>query len=564
MLRKLYNKLRLREPYTEKPLTIENPDSFAWDKSCDLAIAGFGGAGAAAALEAEEQGLETLVIERFEGGGATNISGGIFYAGGGTDIQQQAGIEDDPQNMFNYLQHEVQGAVSDETLKKFCNDSVDNFNWMVKNGVPFEASFCPFKTSYPPDHYYFYYSGNESFPPYSNHARPAARGHRAKQKGVSGQAIFQPLRDSARRKGLQVLTQSKLVGLVTDKQGDVIGLKAIELGGNAPARAMHRFLGWLHIMMRYTALYWPPLFQLFAMISEWLERRFGRACYIRARRGVVLTTGGFYANQAMIQEHAPQYSGGSPLGTLTDDGSGIKLAQALGADTALMDSVSCWRFLNPPLAFMNGVLVGPSGKRICNEMLYGAQVGDKMMKEHEGKAWLILDDKYYRAARHDLTLKKGLWFHVMLGIFYMRLGSKKAPSIAALANKIGVDALALEKTLAAYNQQAQSNGDDPLGKPKDWVNAQTEAPFHAINASYDYFWVPGPSLTLGGLKVEETSGRVLHRDGQPINGLYAAGRTAVGIPSRGYVSGLSIADCIFSGRRAARHAAAADSKQQAA
>ena len=48
----------------------------------------------------------------------------------------------------------------------------------------------------------------------------------------------------------------------------------------------------------------------------------------------------------------------------------------------------------------------------------------------------------------------------------------------------------------------------------------------------------------------------MHRDGGTIAGLYAAGRSAVGICSNSYVSGLSIADCIFSGRRAGGDAAA--------
>ncbi len=41
-----------------------------------------------------------------------------------------------------------------------------------------------------------------------------------------------------------------------------------------------------------------------------------------------------------------------------------------------------------------------------------------------------------------------------------------------------------------------------------------------------------------------------------MDGLYAAGRTAVGLCSRSYVSGLSLADCVFTGRRAGQHAAA--------
>jgi len=49
----------------------------------------------------------------------------------------------------------------------------------------------------------------------------------------------------------------------------------------------------------------------------------------------------------------------------------------------------------------------------------------------------------------------------------------------------------------------------------------------------------------------------LREDGTPVPGLYAAGRTAVGLCSNSYVSGLSLADCVFSGRRAGNHAAVA-------
>ena len=59
-------------------------------------------------------------------------------------------------------------------------------------------------------------------------------------------------------------------------------------------------------------------------------------------------------------------------------------------------------------------------------------------------------------------------------------------------------------------------------------------------------------ITLGGLRVDEDSGTVLRADGSPIRGLHAAGRTALGIASNHYVSGLSLADCVWSGRRAGR------------
>ncbi len=554
-LSKALQKIIDRQPVTESVTTITDSEQFNWDQQADVVVAGFGGAGAATAIEAFDQGLDVLVLDRFEGGGATTISGGIFYAGGGTDTQQKAGVEDDAENMFNYLKQEVQGAVTDETLKAFCDSSVENHDWMVDNGVPFEASACPFKTSYPPNHYFFYYSGNESFPPYSDHAKPAARGHRARQKGVSGMAIFQPLKKAAIERGMRLQYQTKVVGLVEDENKDIIGVKAMKLSNSTFSGKLHKLLGSLHILLRYMALFFPPLFPMFAKWCESIEQNFGKAEYIKANKGVVLATGGFYSNQKMIKKYAPNFAGGSPLGTLTDDGCGIKLASDLGAKTDLMESVSAWRFFNPPFSLVKGALVGPTGQRICNEMLYGAQVGEQMMKHHEGKSWVIIDEKTYNQAGKDLTLKKGLWFHVMLGWFYLKIGIKSAPTIAQLASKIGIEPAALENTVADYNALARSEGPDPLGKPMENVVPIDGQKYYAVNTSYDYFYVPCPSLTLGGLCTDEKSGLVLREDDSLINGLFAVGRTAVGIPSKGYVSGLSIADCIFSGRRTAKYIA---------
>ena len=66
-----------------------------WDEETDVLIVGLGGAGVCAALEAKQENARVTVLERFTGGGATAISGGEFYAGGGTAIQEEAGVEDD-------------------------------------------------------------------------------------------------------------------------------------------------------------------------------------------------------------------------------------------------------------------------------------------------------------------------------------------------------------------------------------------------------------------------------------------------------------------------------------
>jgi 3-oxo-5alpha-steroid 4-dehydrogenase len=129
-------------------------------------------------------------------------------------------------------------------------------------------------------------------------------------------------------------------------------------------------------------------------------------------------------------------------------------------------------------------------------------------------------------------------------------------SVAGVAARAGVDPDGLAATLAAYN--AMAGAGDPAGKPPDLLIPQDQPPYSLIDFSIRPRMLdPAPVLTLGGLVVDQETGHVLDAGGAPVAGLYAAGRSAVGLCSRSYVSGLSIADCVFSGRRAGRHAAAA-------
>jgi len=124
----------------EPPLVLTQTDGESWDDEADVVVVGFGGAGACAAIEANANGARVMVLDRFHGGGATAISGGVFYGGGGTHIQTEAGVTDDSDEMFRYLSLEVKGVVSEETLRDFCDKSVDNLTWLEEQGVPFEAS----------------------------------------------------------------------------------------------------------------------------------------------------------------------------------------------------------------------------------------------------------------------------------------------------------------------------------------------------------------------------------------------------------------------------------------
>ena len=100
----------------EAPQIINDPNLFQWDDHADMVIAGIGGAGIAVANEALDQGFSVIGIDKTSGGGATAKSGGVFYAGGGTPIQKAAGIEDSPENMFNYLIQETGDIIKASTL----------------------------------------------------------------------------------------------------------------------------------------------------------------------------------------------------------------------------------------------------------------------------------------------------------------------------------------------------------------------------------------------------------------------------------------------------------------
>jgi 3-oxo-5alpha-steroid 4-dehydrogenase len=220
-----------------------------------------------------------------------------------------------------------------------------------------------------------------------------------------------------------------------------------------------------------------------------------------------------------------------------------------------MDRVSAWRFINPPAAFMQGMIVDKAGRRYVNEALYGATIGQAMVEQHRGEAILVIDQHLWRLARSQARPGAAQWFQWVPALINLYSNCKRAADIRQLGRLCGIDPDALSNTLAQYNACASGEQQDAFGKDRDLMR-RLEPPFVAINCSLNARRFPCPTLTLGGLRVDERTGQVLSQGGAPIAGLYAAGRNAVGISSERYVSGLSIADCVFSGRRAGTHAAA--------
>ncbi|MNF42191.1 3-oxo-5-alpha-steroid 4-dehydrogenase [compost metagenome] len=493
-----------------------------------------------------------LALDRFEGGGATALSGGVVYAGGGTPYQRQAGYEDTSEAMFNYLRQEVGEAVSHATLRNFCDGSREQLAWLERQGAAFEASVPPHKTSYPSDQYYLYYSGNEAVPAYAASAKPAPRGHRTKGPGMSGASLFAPLKASALRHGARLRSQCEVRRLVLDLDDKVIGVEAWQLpSGSRAARQHARLSRWAAAIHMYA----PALADRLRARQRRIEQTSAIRQLIRAEQAVLLSSGGFIFNRDLVRQHAPQYLAGLPLGATGCNGSGIALGQSAGGSVARMDKISAWRFINPPLAWARGLIVNARGQRYANEEIYGATLGHAMVEEQDGRAILVLNRELMREALRQVGPGKVWNFQRLPVLLNLLFNAKRSNTLAGLAKRCNLPPELLRQSVERYSRAARGEVADEFGKSAAMLANLDQGPWYALDLSFDSKLFPCPVITLGGLKVCEDSGRVLDHAGQPINGLYSAGRNAVGVASNLYVSGLSLADCIYSGRRAAAHVA---------
>ena len=550
----------------EQSLVVNGATDITWQHQTDLLVVGFGAAGASAALEGRESGLDVIVLDRFAGGGASVKSGGVVYAGGGTKVQESLGEQDTPQAMFDYLNLETQGVVKDETLMRFCEQSSQNLDWLMSHGVKFSGPVFKKKTSYPNVKYFLYHSDNSLLPSHRGEHPPAARGHRGVIKNGNsavnlGGAIFSPMRESAKKMGVQVDTQTEARQLIVDKDGRVLGLKALQLIPGSDAEKRHKRNSALAMAI---ATYFPnmlpggkfmrKLAQYFRNKVKHIEEEGREVVYYRARSGIVLSAGGFIFNRKMVKHYCPKYLKGLPLGTHADDGSGIRLGESVGGATKLMGNATAWRFINPPLAWSQGIIVNQQGARFVNESSYGATIGEAMVERNNGKAWLILDSRLVKQAWQEIAPGKVLPFQQLLAALNHIVVKKKFKTTQSMCSHYGFDLATVEAEIARYSRVANGEIADAFHKTKDDAVA-LKAPYHVIDISLGQHLLPCTVLTMGGLDVNEESGQVVDANKNAIPGLYAAGRTAVGIPSNLYMSGLSLADCIFSGRRAAKHAA---------
>jgi 3-oxo-5alpha-steroid 4-dehydrogenase len=392
-------------------------------------------------------------------------------------------------------------------------------------------------------------------------AEPAARGHRGWEEGPFkpigvGGTIFYPLKKSALSKGLRMYSQSEVKSLLINPQGDVIGCKVMVMPSGTVSDKHKKLIRRGELFQMILPPSYPgssflqKIGQRFINKAQKLEKKYRQAKYFKAKKGICISAGGFIFNRAMVEEYAPKYSKGMPLGTSQDNGSGIRLGQSVGGRTKHMDRVTAWRFLNPPMSFAKGMVINKNGKRFCNEMVYGATLGDEMCENNDGKAYLILSEELFKSSK--LEAAKSLPFQRDAAKMLMTFNAVKRKNIDDLAKVYGINEDNLKESIHQYNQSAINDDYCSLGKASKDMK-KIDAPYYIMDISIDSRLSPLPTLTLGGLEVDETTGNVINTQGEVIKGLFAAGRSAVGVCSNIYVSGLSIADCVFSGRRVGKY-----------
>jgi 3-oxo-5alpha-steroid 4-dehydrogenase len=262
---------------------------------------------------------------------------------------------------------------------------------------------------------------------------------------------------------------------------------------------------------------------------------FGEERTIHARRGVVLSTGGFILNDEMLEQHMPFVKKCNVrIAAQGDDGSGIRLGLAAGGATIHMDKASISLPATQPWGLKRGILVNAQGQRFINEDAYYGRLGEWALYHHEGRAWLVCDDSVFEKPDYPREL----------------VATGETP--AELEQEIGLPPGSLEATLRLYNRHAEQGADPVFRKHPDYVAPLTRPPYGAFdcttsNSIYAAF-------TLGGL-ASDLAGRILDPEGAPIPGLFGAGRATSGLSVGGYSSGLSLGDGTFFGRRAGHTAA---------
>lgn len=550
---------------------------------CDLLVVGSGAAGLCAAATGALTGLDVVLAERAPVlGGTTAWSGGWMWLPRNR-LAVAAGIVEPREAPRRYLEAVLGNRFDPARIDAFIDGAPEMVDFLADHGFEFEA-------------------GNRICDIYGD--QPGA--------GTGGRSLIAAPYDATAlgdRLGLLRVTkpETAFLGMPIQAGPD---LGAFLNATRKPAAFVHvarRLLrhGWE--MARYgratTLLNGVALIARLFALAERAGARFavstrvvellsdgGRVTgailegpdgrrTIRARRGVILATGGFSANKTLQARHFPHGAHHDTLAVPEADGAGMDLARALGAAADVgLDANGAWcpvsRVVCPdgttgifPHIIDRGkpgvIAVLRNGQRFVNEANgYHDYVRALLAAMPEGEAprsWMICDHRFIRRWGLGIVRPAPLPMGVWLKSGYL----KRANSIEDLARQLRI-APDLARTVAAYNAGAKEGRDDAFGRgwsrynryqgdperrPNPNVAPIEQAPFYAIEV------VPGSFGSFAGLKTDADA-RVLREDGSAIAGLFAAGADMASVMGGHYpAGGINLGPAMVFGHIAAKAAA---------
>ena len=460
-----------------------------WDEETDVIVVGSGLAGLAAAIEAAAAGAGVVVLEKMKiTGGNTRISDGALAAPGNY-LQQKAGVEDSPERFAADMMKAGLGLNHPDLVKIVAAKAAETIEW-TRNDLGVR-----------------YLDQLDRFGGHAVARSVTTRSH-------SGKDIIKAQVARLAELGLKVRIRCQLVGFVTAGDCRIRGVRIRE-GYRYP------------------------------------EAESGRPKTIRARRAVVLATGGFANDHAF---RATQHPGlGADFQTTNQRGATAEgLIAALGLQACPVHL--SWIQLGPwgcvdergygkggrfasYAVFPAGILVDPAtGRRIVNEWADRRVRAEAMMRT--GRPCVGIVDAA-GAAKDAPSLKDCL-----------AAGKVRAfEGLSALAAAYGIPAQTLSETVADYNRAIVSGESDAHGKALGPAAfAVATPPYYAIRL------YPKVHYTPGGVRIDQRA-RVIDLHGIPIPRLFAAGEVTGGVHGASRLGSCALTECLVFGRIAGQEAA---------
>lgn len=510
-------------------------DIAKWDLEADVVVLGSGGAAMTAAISAHDFGAKEVVILEKSGmvGGTTAMSGGMLWIPG-NHHQTEAGIDESDEDIVAYLDSLAPGALDPETLGAFMAKGPELIRYLAdKTPVRFHAyadfpDYQPYMPGAKPD-------GGRSL---DNEAFSFERlGKWASRVNPSKMAY--PLRGSLMEAVAGTLTEEMLA---EREAGDYRGL------GQALAGSLFKAVLDRNIPVEFEKRARKLVKDGDRIIGVIAEDANGNDFSVRARRGVVIATGGFEWNEELVKTFTRGPLTG-PVSVPENEGDGLIMAIEAGAQLSSMQN-AYWmqsvleykpksRAAKPNYllgsderARPGAILVNRFGKRFVNEAANYNAVGKSIIAFDAGRHeyanlpyWLIVDQRY--KDKYPL-------FTSMSGTDAVPEYLMKADTLCELARVAGIDAAGLVASVKRFNGMVRKGHDDDFNRGDNnydnfymWGDPAFEAPFRTLgvieNGPYYAVKMESGALgTCGGPRVNADA-QVMDWQGSPVQGLYAAG-----------------------------------------